>query len=82
MGGRVGNNQEFKGDINNDLLQATLGAGVSGTLQAQYTAADGTESWEDVPDGALVGPTNITFYCKPRQVMRFTSVAGGPINVV
>ena len=82
MGGQVGHQQEFKGDINTGVLQATLGAGVSGTLQAKYTDADDTVSWVDVPDGALVGPTNITFYANPNQVFRFHLVSGGPINVV
>ena len=69
-------NDEFKGSVNETLRQATAATGVSGTLQA-LAGAD----WVDVPDGALVGPTNITFYQPRGQVMRFASVTGGKIYV-
>ena len=77
--GQVANNDEFKGNINNALRQASLDTGVSGKLQVQTKDAAGVEAWVDVPDGSLVGPTNTSFYAIANQVYRFTDVSGGVI---
>lgn len=72
----IANNGEFEGKEGQIVRQASAGAGDAGTLQVRIEDPAGAVEWVDVPDGALTGPTNITFYCIANQRYRFSSVTG------